>query len=80
MTSFMLLTIGSGPKFCVFLFSRLLIVRPALSSMVFCLDFGPFFFLLLFPCRVFFLYLFISNSTIHHGHEEGILLMSNWIH
>jgi hypothetical protein len=34
-------------------------VRSALLDVVFCLDFGPFFFLLLFPCIVFFLYLFI---------------------
>jgi hypothetical protein len=35
----------------------------ALLSVVFCLDFNPFCFLLLFPCRVFFLlfiYLFLS--------------------
>ncbi len=38
---------------------RLPIVRFALSGVVFCLDFSPFFFLLLFNCRVFFLiYLF----------------------
>ncbi len=30
-----------------------------LSYVVISLDFGPFFFLLSFPCRVFFLYLFI---------------------
>jgi hypothetical protein len=39
----------------------------AIWGVVFCLDFGPFFFLLLFPCCVFFplfIYLFnlISNS------------------
>jgi hypothetical protein len=35
------------------------IVPSALSGMVFCLEFSPFFFLLLFPWQVFFLYLFI---------------------
>jgi hypothetical protein len=35
------------------------IVRSALWGVVFCLDFCPFLFLLLFPCWMFFLYLFI---------------------
>jgi hypothetical protein len=34
-------------------------VHSALCGVVFCLDFDPFFFLLLLPCRVFFLSLFI---------------------
>jgi hypothetical protein len=38
---------------------KLPIVRSALWGVVFCLDLGPFFFLFLFPCRVFFFYLFI---------------------
>jgi hypothetical protein len=64
-----------------FLYLRLLIVLPALSGVVFCLDFGPFFFSSLVPLSdVFSFYLFISNSTIHCGHEEGLLLTSDWIH
>jgi hypothetical protein len=31
------------------------IVCSALSGVIFCLDFGPFFFLLLFPCQVLFI-------------------------
>jgi hypothetical protein len=34
-------------------------VHSALSGVIFCLEFCPFFFFLLFPCQVFFLYLFI---------------------
>jgi hypothetical protein len=34
-------------------------VGSALWGVVFCLDFGPFILLPLFPCRVFFPYLFI---------------------
>ncbi len=36
-----------------------------LLSVVFCLDFGPFFFLLLFPCMVF-IYLFIYLNKPKH--------------
>ncbi len=39
-------------------------MRFALSGMVFCLEFGPFFFLLLFACQVFFLYLFIRQEAV----------------
>jgi hypothetical protein len=39
-------------------------VGSALSGVVFCLDFDPFFFLLLFPAGVFFLYLFIYLNLL----------------
>jgi hypothetical protein len=35
------------------------IVGSALLGVIFCLDSGPFFFLIMFPSWVFFLYLFI---------------------
>jgi hypothetical protein len=38
-----------------FLLLGLPIVHFVLLGVIFCLDFGPFFFLLLFPCQVFFL-------------------------
>jgi len=34
----------------------------ALSGVFFCLDFSPFLFLLLFPCHVFFISLFIYDK------------------
>jgi len=37
-------------------------VHSALSGVVFCLDFSPFLFLLLFPCQVFFFYLFTYDK------------------
>jgi hypothetical protein len=44
-----------------FMFSplRALILGSALLGVIFCLDSSPFFFLLMFPCRVFFLYIYI---------------------
>jgi hypothetical protein len=56
---------GDGFKSYVscFLLLGLPIVRFALWDVVFCLDFGPFFFLLLFPLWVFFVYLFIYNRV-----------------
>ncbi len=46
-----------------FLLLGLPIVHSALSGVIFCLDFGPFFILLLFPCQVFFIYLCISHRN-----------------
>jgi hypothetical protein len=60
----MLLVMGLGPRFHVFSSYGLPIVRSALGGVVFCLDFGPFCFLLLFPCRMFFLPLFIYLTPI----------------
>jgi hypothetical protein len=50
---------GFRCKVLCFFLLRLLIVRSTLSGVIFHLDFDPFFFLLLFPWRVFFLYLII---------------------
>jgi hypothetical protein len=50
---------GLGPTFCGFLLLGLPMVGFAIWGVVFCLDFGSFFFLLFFPCWMFFLYLFI---------------------
>jgi hypothetical protein len=50
---------GFRSKVSGFLLLRLPIVHFALLSVVFCLNFSPLFFLLLFPCQVFFLPLFI---------------------
>jgi hypothetical protein len=36
----------------------------ALSSVVLCLNFRPFIVVLLFPCQVFFLYLFIRQEAV----------------
>jgi hypothetical protein len=69
-TCFVLLVVmGLSPRFhvfraphcafCTFWVQSFELVHSALLGVVFCLDFGPFFFLLLFPCWVFFLYLFI---------------------
>jgi len=49
------LVMGLGPRLLGFLSWGLCIVCFALLSDVFCLDFRPLFFLLLFPCWVFFL-------------------------
>jgi hypothetical protein len=63
MTYFVSMMMGLGPRFQVlgFMFSliRLPIVQSTLWGVVFCFDFGPFCFLLLFPCGVLFLYLFL---------------------
>ncbi len=48
----------------MFLLLGLPIACSALSGVVFCLDFDPFVFLLLFACLVFFLYLFIYLSIL----------------
>jgi hypothetical protein len=57
---FVLLVMGLGPRFRDFSSKGSPIVHSALWGVVFCLDFSPFlFFLLLFPCQVFFLYLSI---------------------
>jgi hypothetical protein len=49
----------------------------ALSGVIFCLDFNPFFFFLLFPCRVFFLsYILIhlvNQSVSNMGWEGGFV-------
>jgi hypothetical protein len=50
------MVMGLDPRFWVFSLLRLPIVRFALLGVVFCLDFDLFFFLLLFPCRMFSLY------------------------
>ncbi len=42
-----------------FLLLKLPTVRSTLLGVLFCLDFDPFFSLLLFPCQVFSLYLFV---------------------
>ncbi len=42
---------------------------------IFCLDFGPFFFLLLFPCSVIFPYLFIYLPLSHRHILESIFLI-----
>ncbi len=46
-----------------FLLIELAIVHSALWGVIFCLDFSPFFFLLLFPCWVFFLYLLFCQEN-----------------
>jgi hypothetical protein len=52
-------------------------VHSALCGAVFCLDFDPLFFLLLLPCQVFFLYLFIyltnwdATNELLVGKMEG---------
>ncbi len=60
-------TTGDGFRSYVlcFLLLGLPIVGSALSGVVFGLDLGPFFFLLLFPCREFFIYLFTSIYMLH---------------
>jgi hypothetical protein len=40
-----------------------------LWGVVFCLDFSPFIFLFMFPCRLFFLHLFISMSSQARFHQ-----------
>jgi hypothetical protein len=55
----MLLVLGLGLRFLDFFLLVLPILGFALSSVIFCLDFDPFFFLLLILCWVFFIYLFI---------------------
>ncbi len=52
-----------------FLLLRLSAVHSALCGAVFCLDFDPFFFLLLLPCWVFFLYLFIYLTNWNAANE-----------
>jgi hypothetical protein len=48
------------------------IVHFALWGVVFCLDLGPFFFLLLFPCRGLFIYL--CNYLFHVIWEVPLLI------
>jgi hypothetical protein len=55
-----------------FLLLGLPIVWSPLWGVVFCSDFGPFFFLLLFPCWLLFLYLFIPMDDCHFGYEEKV--------
>ncbi len=59
MTYFMLLLMGLHRRFREFFLLGLPIVHSAFSNVVFYLDFDAFFFLFLFLCQVFFLYLFI---------------------
>jgi hypothetical protein len=46
-------------------------VHFALSNVVFCLDLGPFFFLLLFPCHELFIY-FMNESIVSYIYCERI--------
>ncbi len=46
----------------------------ALSDMIFCLDFSPFFFLL-FPYRVFFIYLLILGGVLLTGASPYLKLV-----
>ncbi len=62
-----------------FLLLRLPIVCSALSGVKFCLDFGPFFFLLLFPSQVIFLYLFIYYFIILQFGVYGLFDYSSTI-
>ncbi len=56
-----------------------------LGCVIFCLDFSAFFFFSLFPCRVFFLYLFIylfrtlciTNVGLVYTYECNSLVLSN---
>jgi hypothetical protein len=66
--------IGLGPRFHISILG-LHIVCSALLSMVFCLDFSPFFFLLLFPCQVFFLYLSTYSDVSCHTSMYPIILV-----
>jgi hypothetical protein len=54
-------------------------VHSALCGAVFCLDFDPLFFLLLLPCQVFFLYLFIYLFN-KLGCNKGIIGGQNGRH
>ncbi len=60
---------GLSPKFHVFFLLRLFVVHFALLNVVFCFDFNPFFYILLFRCQVFFLclfiYFFVVNKNVH---------------
>jgi hypothetical protein len=56
---FVLTDDGFRSKVSGFVLLGLLIVRFAFTSVVFCSNFSPLLFLLLFPCQVFFVYLFI---------------------
>jgi len=60
-----LLVMGLGPRFRVLLLG-LPRVHSALSDVIFCFDFDPFFFLS-FPCQVSFLYLFILGGPLLTG-------------
>jgi hypothetical protein len=69
----MLLVMGLGPRFHVFLILGLPIVCSTFSGVVFCLDFSPFFFSLVPLPGVFplFIYLFIMYKiTLQNSHDE----------
>jgi hypothetical protein len=62
-----------------FLLLGLPIVCSALSGVVFCLDFSPFFFLLLFHCHVFFplfIYLFSLTTSLLPNTEQVDIVIS----
>ncbi len=69
--SFLLLVMGLGPRFCVFSSSGSpLCVLHLIFIVIFCLDFGPFYFLLLFPCHMFFLSFFLSLINFEKTNRE----------
>jgi hypothetical protein len=71
-TYFMLFMMGLGPRVLCFFLLGFPIMCSALSGVVFCLNFGHFIFLILFPCRSFFLYLFIYWWLFHIVHMCGV--------
>ncbi len=56
-------------------------MRSTFSGVIFCLDFDPIVFLLLFPCQVFFLYLFIYLSIfpfrVSFHYVDVVVVMHN---
>ncbi len=78
----MLTMMGLDPRFWVFSLLGLPIVHFALSGVVFCLDFGPLFFLFLIPRWVFFFYylfIFVINLMMRHYGNTFKLNMFNYV-
>jgi len=73
----LLLVIGLSLRFHVFYSLGLPNMHSAVSSVIFCLDFSPFFFLLLFPCWVFFLYLSTYSHVSCHTSMYAVILCPN---
>ncbi len=71
-TCFMLLVMGLGLRFCVFLLLGPLIVCSAVWGVVFCLDFDLFFFF--FSCSLVECYLFIIALTSHKTNIVGFTI------